>query len=345
MATRPRQRDIAAHAQVSQTTVSLVLNGKSQQYGITADTERKIMNAITELGYVPSVTAQALRGGRNGLIGVHTFERLFPTGPEHYYYEFMVGIEQAATAAGQDLVMITSVHQQGADPSIYHDGMNRLQIADGAVILGFHEHDQELEALARQQFPFVFIGRRRRAAELMPYVVPDYAEGVTRVVGLLADKGHKRVAYLTGQHQMLPREERYAGFRAARAGAGLKLIERRAIDVNELTRSMITSLIERSVSAVVIDSYPLTERFGELCDQLDIAIPRQLGVVCLDSLGYGASRSWTHMQTPRRELGARSVDILLGLLNGDHPRTHHETLRCPIDTGSTLLPLTDMTTS
>ena len=62
MATRPRQRDIAARAQVSQTTVSLVLNGKSRQYGITAETERRIMAAIAELRYVPSVTAQALRG-------------------------------------------------------------------------------------------------------------------------------------------------------------------------------------------------------------------------------------------------------------------------------------------
>lgn len=90
MTTRPRQRDIAERAQVSQTTVSLVLNGRSRQYGITTETERRVMDAIIELGYVPNATAQALRGGRNGLIGVHTFERLFPTGPANYYYEFMV---------------------------------------------------------------------------------------------------------------------------------------------------------------------------------------------------------------------------------------------------------------
>ncbi|HEY9291373.1 MAG TPA: substrate-binding domain-containing protein, partial [Microlunatus sp.] len=242
-------------------------------------------------------------------------------------------------------VMITSVHQSGEDPSIYREGTNRLRIADGAVIVGFHEQDEELEALARQQFPFVFIGRRRRAAELMPYVVPDYVEGVAETVRLIAERGHQRVAYLAGRGQMMPREQRFAGFRKGRAATGVELVQHLRVEADEITAELITSLRRRSVSAVIIDSYPLTEQFGTICDAMGVAIGNELAVVCLDSLGYGASRAWTHLQSPRRNLGARAVDILLGLLNGDHPRTYHELLPCPIRPGSTLLPLATMSGS
>ncbi|QDP96136.1 LacI family transcriptional regulator [Microlunatus elymi] len=337
LAGRPRQRDIAARARVSQTTVSLVLNGKSEQYGITAETERRIRKAIAELGYVPSVTAQALRGGRNGLIGVHTFEPMFPTGADHYYYEFMVGIEQQATAAGQDLVMITSVHQAGAGQSIYREGTNRLRIADGAVILGFQEHDEELEELARQQFPFVFIGRRQRAAELMPYVVPDYVDGVRKMVQLIAELGHRRVAYLAGRAEMLPREQRFAGFRDGQAATGIELVAHLRREADEITAELINDLLRRSVTVMIVDSYPLAERIGTLCAAERIDIPDGLSVVSLDSLGYGSSRDWTHLESPRRDLGSRAVEILIELMNGEVARSYHELLPCPVRPGSTLL--------
>lgn len=342
MVKRPRQSDIARRARVSQTTVSLVLNGRSREYGITDRTERRVRQAIAELGYVPDTTAQALRGGRNGLIGVHTFEPLFPTTPEHYYYELMVGIEQQATAAGQDLVLITSTHQRGVRQSIYREGTNRLRIADGAVILGFHQKDEELEDLARQEFPFVFIGHRPGAAELMPYIVPDYVDGVTQVVRLLAAAGHRRVAYLGRRTRNPTQELRFAGFVRASARARIDLIIREPIGPDDLTVPVITGLLEQSVSAVVVDTYGMLERFGRVCAEAGVDIPGQLGAVGLDSLGYGPSRTWTHMQTSRRELGARSVEILLGLLAGELPRAHHELLPCPVEVGTTLLARTEM---
>jgi DNA-binding LacI/PurR family transcriptional regulator len=330
-----RQRDIAERAQVSQTAVSLVLNGKGRQYGISRATEERIRQTISDLGYAPNVTAQALRGGRNGLIGVHTFDPLFPTGPDHYYYEFMIGIEQQATAAGQDLVLITSVHQDGADRSIWREGSNRLRIADGAVILGFHEQDSELEELARQRFPFVFIGRRRRAAKLMPYVAPDYADGVRRVVELINRRGHRRAAYFGVPNRTLPRDERLAAFTKACRHAGIAA-DRRLTEPRDVTADQLRSLLDDQVTVVITESNRLVEALGRACTAAGIDIPGELSVVSLDSLSNEPSRSWTHLQTPRRLLGSRAVEILLGLLTGDHRRDFHDVLSCPLEAGATL---------
>lgn len=338
MVARVRQSDIARRAQVSQTAVSLVINEKARQYGISADTEQRIQDAIAELGYAPDVRAQALRGNRRGLIGVHTFEPLFPTGPDHYYYDFLVGIEQQATEAGQDLALITSAHQHGHDQSIWRGGTNRLRIADGAVILGFHEYDEELAELARQRFPFVFIGRRQKAAKLMPYVAPDYAGGVTRTVDLIAEYGHRRVCYVGSPNRTQPRTERLTTFTKACRRSKITCDTPQLLQPRSLTAAWATSVLRDGVSAVVVESNRHVEEIGTACAAAGIDIPGELSVICLDSLRYQSSRPWTHMQTPGRDLGARSVDILMGLLSGHLRRDYHELVDCPIESGTTLAP-------
>jgi DNA-binding LacI/PurR family transcriptional regulator len=90
------QRTIAELANVSQSAVSLVVSGRAEANRIPAETRIRIEQVIREVGYVPNVAARLLKGTRNGLIGVHTYERVFPVREDDYYHEFLVGIEEAA---------------------------------------------------------------------------------------------------------------------------------------------------------------------------------------------------------------------------------------------------------
>lgn len=56
-------KDVANLAQVSPSTVSIVMNGKSSARKISAATQQKVLSAAQQLGYVPNVQAQVLRGG------------------------------------------------------------------------------------------------------------------------------------------------------------------------------------------------------------------------------------------------------------------------------------------
>ena len=105
----PRQSDIARRAGVSQATVSLVLTGRAAASRIPEATQERIREAMVELDYVPNAAARSLRGGRNNLIGVHTFEPVFPVSPEDYYHEFLNGIEEEAVRAGLDLVLFADI--------------------------------------------------------------------------------------------------------------------------------------------------------------------------------------------------------------------------------------------
>jgi LacI family transcriptional regulator len=64
---RPTQKDIADVAQVSQATVSLVLNGVGES-SVPLVTQRKVFRAAKNLGYAPNRVAQSLRTQRTKTI-------------------------------------------------------------------------------------------------------------------------------------------------------------------------------------------------------------------------------------------------------------------------------------
>ncbi|WP_306322063.1 MULTISPECIES: LacI family DNA-binding transcriptional regulator [unclassified Streptomyces] len=64
---RPTSADVARRAGVSRTTVSYVLNGRSEQ-GISETTRRRVLSAVEELGYAPNAAASTLRAGRSSVV-------------------------------------------------------------------------------------------------------------------------------------------------------------------------------------------------------------------------------------------------------------------------------------
>ena len=62
--TRVSSSDVARRAGVSRATVSYVVNDRPDKT-ISAGTRRRVLDAVRELGYVPSATAAALSAGRS----------------------------------------------------------------------------------------------------------------------------------------------------------------------------------------------------------------------------------------------------------------------------------------
>lgn len=154
----PRQSDVARLAGVSQSAVSRVVSGEVDR--IPVETRDRILAAVKELGYVPNAAARNLRNKRNRLLGVHTFESVFPHAREDFYFEFLLGIEERAEEIGYDLVLFTSTGTSDGRRRIYRDGTNRLNLADGTVLLGAATDREELARLWHDGYLFVHIGRR-----------------------------------------------------------------------------------------------------------------------------------------------------------------------------------------
>ena len=167
---------------VSQATVSVVLNGRSDsEVKIAPETRDRVLRAIAETGYVADPVARRLAARHNRIIGVFTYEPVFPSGNSDFYHPFLVGIEQRAEALGCDLLLLTSAPVLDGRRRIFsHD--NRLRLADGCVLLGRSLDRDELAKLVADGLPFVSIGRRDDAGGPVPYVGADYAAAVAELV-------------------------------------------------------------------------------------------------------------------------------------------------------------------
>lgn len=325
--TNPRQSDIARAAQVSQATVSLILTGRADAESIPRATQDRVRAAMVELGYVPNVAAQSLRGGRNGLIGVHTFESVFPVTSEDYYNEFLVGIEEQAVEMGVDLVLFASTQRADGRRRIYGNGSNRLRLADGAVLLGVERDDEELERLAQERFPFVFIGRRDGVSSRMPYVSPDYVGALSDVLTQLADLGHAAISYFGRPERTSPDDDRLAGFVRHAARLNVSVVSTDFISPLNMSSQWLSTVLDSGCTAILVESHDMAAAAMDAARAVGIAIPADLSMVCLDvGAKSPAAETWSHIQVPRRRLGRRAVSLLMDLLDGRIQPEYHETL-------------------
>lgn len=309
---------------MSQATVSLVISGGTASDQIAESTRRAVFAAAEELGYSANAAARSLKGGRNHLLGLYTFEPVFPVDQRDFYYPFLLGVEEETAEQGYDLLLFSSAGS-GGDRRIYAGGANRLKVADGCVLLGRHLHRDDLAHLVQEDFPFVFIGRREVPGTELSYVAVDYAAATQEVVATLAGLGHRDMLYLQVTGGEEPTRDREAGYRHGLAGAGIPVDEsliHQLPEASDITADQIRGWHERGVTAVLIEpteddaTVAAVERAAT---GAGLRIPEDLSVAVLGDppLRHAPGRDWTRFTLPRAHMGREAVRTLLDLLEDD----------------------------
>src|SRR5512133_2923101 len=101
---RPTLADVARFAGVSRAIVSLVLNAGAGSAAISVEIRDRVLEAARTLNYVPDPAARPFTGDGNRLIGVFTYEDVFPLEQSNFYYEFILGIERAAVRLDYNVI-------------------------------------------------------------------------------------------------------------------------------------------------------------------------------------------------------------------------------------------------
>lgn len=335
----PNQRDIARIAGVSQAVVSMVITGKADHYSIAAETQDRVRDVIRELNYVPNVAGQSLRNGRSGLIGVHTYEAVFPVGTADYYHEFLVGIEEEAVRRKKDLVLFASTQDSGGARRVYTADGNRLRLADGAVILGALQRDEELAALAEEGYPFVYVGRRSLPDTEVACVIPDYASAVSSIVDRLCDLGHTDIGYVAQAARLGPQVEREVASISRLAEHGLALASHDVVSVDEVDAGWLARKLDDGVTSLLIESPAFCGALARAISEIGVSVPEQLSIVVLDEYGGEALPQWDRLCVPRRELGVAAVRMLLDILEGEPIVDGGKVFACSYQSSGSIAPV------
>lgn len=340
---RVTQAEVARLAGVSQATVSHVLSG-STEVRIGEETRQRVLDVVRRTGYTANPVAQRLAGGRNRIIGVFTYEPVFPRDRSDFYHPLFVGIEREAEAQGLDLLLFTSAPVRSGRRRLLDDGASRLGMADGCLLLGQHDDKRDLAELIGRGFPFVFVGRRESDAGLVPYAAADYAAATQAVVERLVDLGHERIGYLGDLGPNESHKDRRAGYHAAVAAAGLRpvLLDGTSIDGD----TALDLLLDNRLTAVAVGDFVLPHALLDAARRRGLSVPGDLSIVQLGDPSAAHTAELSGFRIPREEMGTAALQILTGIIAGDLPQEQwQQTLPCSLITGETAGPPTTTTTT
>ncbi|HEX7309128.1 LacI family DNA-binding transcriptional regulator [Lentzea sp.] len=328
MAKRLTQQDIARMAGVSQATVSLVLNNRTDSgVRIAPETRARVLEVIRRTGYVANPIARRLHDHRNRILGVFTYEAVFPNTRADFYQPFLEGIEEQAEEVGCDLLLFTSARAAGGKRRIFSDD-SRIRLADGCVLLGRTVDRDDLAQLVSEGVPFVSIGRRDDAGGPVPHIGADYVPAVRDLVDRAVALGHRGFAYLGAGTGAESSADRLRGFEQAVAAHG--------VQGTHLPFGELDHVLEAGVTCVLAEEVPDGADLVLAARERGLSVPGDLSVLMLGAATRPAPQGvdLTGFRIPRREMGRRAVQALTEVLEkGTTPR---ELLPCEFVAGSTL---------
>jgi len=210
--------DIAREAGCSQATVSFVLNDV-KSVRLSPETKQRVLDTARRLGYSVQrrrverkPRAAEARAGRIGII----VDQL-ATSPETV--QAVDGLTQAARANGISVF----VAQSQSDPEIEAELVSTF-LEQGVIGLVYMTiFTREIEAtplLSRLGIPVLLLNCYT-ADQAFPSVVPSEIAGGQRSTRYLIEKGHRRIATVTGEIWMEAAQDRLKGYRRALATADI----------------------------------------------------------------------------------------------------------------------------
>ncbi|HEY0188316.1 MAG TPA: LacI family DNA-binding transcriptional regulator [Cellulomonas sp.] len=335
---RVTQSDVARLAGVSQAVVSMVLTGGADtDRRMTEATRVRVLEAIEQTGYVANPMAQRLAGGRTSIIGVYTYEPVFPHSAGDFYHPFLEGLEGEAQRSGVDLLLFTSFPPQEDGRRLGTTGLRRLQVTDACVLLGRHSFPEDLDALLREDYPFAFIGRRTSPSGTVPYAGAAYNAATREVTEHLIGLGHRGIALVTEYTDHESVEDRDRGYRQAMVAHGLVPVIYEAPDVR--AGGVLEAFAAHGITAAVVTS-DLAAQMRLAAVERGVRVPEDLSIARLGDPERADpdGPEWTGFTIPRTRMGAEALRIVLRQLAGETRDLLQVDIPCEVVVGGTSAP-------
>ena len=304
--------EVAKRAGVSIATVSRVL---SRPEAVAANTRRKVMQAVSQLGYAPNSAGKHLRTQKSGKLLV-----LVPDISNPFYSRILQSIEETAQRAGYAVLLGDT--QQDVKREERYTQMLRRREAEGLIVVGHGLPDaaiavsEELTTAA----PIVAGCEVNRRVNI-PSVHIDNHAAARDAMEHLYELGHRRIGIVTGPMMSGLSRDRLQGVTAC---AKARNAERDLIVVNgdftiDSGRAAAERLLDRSDPPTAIFCFNDQMAIGAMnvVRALGCQVPKDVSVVGFDDISFARYTvpPLTTVAQPVREIGQEAVRLLLGIIN------------------------------
>lgn len=301
--------EVARKAGVSQPTVSLVLS-RNANARIAPETRARVLRAAEELGYRPNRLAQGLVRRRSFALGI-----IVPGFGNPVSGAIISGAERVAAQAGYAVLLCETGE---IEVSQHLRALSDRQI-DGVIIAGIGESDLPEADLARMNVVLV-----NQTSTVYSSVQDDSLSAGRIAAEHLLGLGHRRLAFLGPSSTASAFRLRERGFaQGLRAGVVTPSSEywQRTDPTMAGGLAGMRALLALSArpTAVFCANDLIALGAHKACALAGVSLPSAMSILGCDDVDIGTlvTPELSTISTPKRELGARAVRLILRQLEAD----------------------------
>lgn len=312
--------DVAKLAAVSSSTVSHVLNGTRH---VQEETRRRVQDAVAETGYRNNALARSLATSETRTVGLSISALTNP-----YFGNLVHAIEKRASQAGYTLVLGDSHDDALIEKRVINSLLDRR--VDGIIVApAVGAETTTLPLIATTRTPVVLIDR------FVPFdcdqVAPSNIDPVKRITEHLLERGHRRIAAVTGLKGLQSSIERQKGFECAYSKNDPRFDGRLIVCGQSdagAARQAVTDLFQLKdpPTALVVLNNAMTIGAMRALREMGLKVPDDVAMVCYDDF------EWAELFEPRLTaiaqdvigMGTQAVDMLLERMSGETTATRQQ---------------------
>jgi LacI family transcriptional regulator len=307
---------LAEHLELSQTTVSLVLNNSPSAKSIPLETRTRVIEAAERLNYRPNYFARSLRQSRSMSVGV-----LAPDLSEGYFTRVMSGVVEELSHA--HYFFFTACHDWKRELIEQYPRMLVERAVDGFLLLNTQADNIDVPV------PVVAISAHI-PLQNVTNIVLDHHSAVEKALIHLYELGHRDIAFMRGPRAIPDSEFRWESIQTVAREMGLRIDPAHVIRIDAAGWSMKTgyhpmapeigykpmqALLEKSRDFTAIFCFNDIAAIGAIRALRDagLSVPSDVSVVGFDDILSAAysTPSLTTVRQPLFEMGKRGAEVLL----------------------------------
>jgi LacI family transcriptional regulator len=304
--------DVAREANVSMATVSRVVNGNPNVKPVT---RKKVLEVIERLGYRPNAVARGLASKKTTTVGV-----VIPDISSPFFAELARGIEDIATMYKYNIILSSSDQNKEKELHLLNTMLGKQ--VDGIVFMGGNITEEHVDEFKKSPVPIVLAGSIE-SSESVPTVNIDYEQATFDAVQAMAEKGHKKIAFVVGPlHEPINTEKKLSGYKRALEEAGFAYEEDLVVEGDYTYDSGIEALeklLEASEkpTAIIVGSDEMALGVVHGAFDRGYKVPEDFEVISSDNtrLALMVRPQLTTIVQPLYDIGAVAMRLLTKLMN------------------------------
>lgn len=301
-------KEIAKLANVSQSTVSRVINGNT---GVNEEAMKRVLQVIEEVGYVPNKAAQTLKKSQSNIIGVCLTETYNP-----YFVELVDALESEARKIGYSILLHNSKHNPITEWESIQNFIARQ--VDGIILVP--TGDYNIQRISKLAIPTIVMTQNRKPLDSIGL---DHMKAGKIVGEKFIHAGHKTFGYVGTN----PDDDKFLGYKSALYENGFSFDQKNYIQLEETSKNNF--LMRRDIedylnkvksldfTCLFTNNDIMALEFMKAARERNIKVPEDISVIGFDDTYLAKIMGISSIHQPIEEMVKTTIDILVDRMENE----------------------------